>query len=160
MEVPIWWGNAPSAHRRSLLVLSVAFLAFLTGCTGQSGGTWHVLSTAVGDSASAIAAARLALGLDSAGKLTTAATSTALDDALRELQASRDTVLRLTPSTPEDRAVRQETLTVLDTCAAGLTTARDAVFSGNGSPSLADGDRALKSGADSLSQLKTKVDSK
>jgi hypothetical protein len=111
----------------------------------------------VEDSATAIATARLALKLDSDGKLTAAATSTTLDDALKELQSSRDTVLRLAPSTPEDRTLRQEAVTVLDECAAGLTTARDAVASNDGAPSLPDGDRALESADNSLTELGKKV---
>lgn len=108
------------------------------------------------DSSSAIATARLAIRQDSDGKLTRAATSTALDDALKELTASRDSVLRLAPSTAEDREAVLEALTVLDGCTAGLTTARDAVASDDGTPSLADGDRELRAAAGRLSELTAK----
>ena len=141
------------AHRTPVLAACLAALAVLTSC---SGGVADTVSTAVEDSSSAIATARLALSQDAAGKLTTAATATALDDALRELQASRDSVLRLAPSTADDRDAVQEALTVLDGCTAGLTTARDAVSSDDGTPSLSDGDRELETAAGRLSELTAK----
>jgi hypothetical protein len=107
----------------------------------------------VKDSSSAIATARLALRQDTDGQLTRAAASTALDDALKELLASRDTVLKLSPGTNEDRVTVQETLTVLDACAAGLTTARNSVASLEGTPTREDGSRELASAADRLSGL-------
>lgn len=167
--MPIWWGRIRTRDRRRLpprstAILYIAALALLTGCSltgcGASGGTGAIqetVTTAVEDSSTAIATARLALKLDSDGKLTTAATSTTLDDALKELETSRDSVLRLSPTSPEGRSLRQETLTVLDGCAASLTTARDAVSSEDGTPSLADGDHALEAAETSLSAVKTKV---
>jgi hypothetical protein len=62
-------------------------------------------------------------------------------------------VLKLAPSTAEDRAAVEQALDVLDGCAAGLTTARDAVSSDDGSPSLADGSRELAAAADRLAAL-------
>jgi hypothetical protein len=126
-------------------------LTILTGCSG----TGSTISTAVEDSASAIATARLALSLDSAGKLTNAATSTTLDDALKELETSRDSVLKLSPASEEDRESVSEALNVLDACTSSLTTARDAV-AGDGAPSLSDGGQQLSEAADRLSRLGTK----
>lgn len=146
-------GNTRTPKRTAFLALCFAGAAFLTGC----GGVTDTVSTAVEDSASAIATARLALGQESAGKLTTAAAATALDDSLRELQASRDSVVRLAPNTQEDRQVRQEALAVLDGCTAGLNTARDAVAGNDGAPSAEDGQQALDEAAGRLSELKTKV---
>ena len=142
-----------AGQRKTLIAACFAALAVLTAC---GGGVTESVSTAVQDSSSAIATARLALGQDAAGKLTTAATSTTLDDALKELQTSRDTVQKLSPGTAEDRAAVQEALTVLDGCAASLTTARNAVSGGDGAPSLADGDRELAAAADRLDQLTAK----
>jgi hypothetical protein len=139
--------------RKSLIAACLAALAFLTSC---SGGVSASVTTAVEDSSSAIATARLVLGQISAGKLTRAATSTTLDDALRELQTSRDTVARLAPSTGEDRTAVQEALAVLDGCAGALATARNAVASADATPSLADGRRALETAADRLAALSAK----
>jgi hypothetical protein len=140
--------------------LAVAFLgAILTSCSA-GGAVTDTVATAAQDSSSAIATARLAVGLDSGGKLTRAATSTTLDDALKEVQTSRDTVLRLSPTSPEDRQVREEALKVLDSSAASLTTARNAVSSDDGGPSLSDGARALAAAEDALSQLTSKVGKK
>jgi hypothetical protein len=163
--VLIWWGRIRIRDRRRLLprsltILCIAASAFLTGCGAASGGTGAIketVTTAVEDSSTAIATARLALKLDRDGKLTTAATSTTLDDALKELETSRDSVLRLAPTSPEGRSLRQETLTVLDGCAASLTTARDAVSSEDGTPSLADGDHELEAAETSLSAVSQKV---
>lgn len=147
-----------AASRRPLITASLGALAVFTACSISAcgGGVTEPVSTAAKDSSSAIATARLALRQDSAGKLTTAATSTTLDDALKELQTSRDTVLKLSPGSEADRNAIQETLTVLDTCTASLTTARDAVSSDDGVPSLADGDRELAAAADRLSELRAK----
>ncbi|MFF2317480.1 hypothetical protein ACFVTE_14585 [Arthrobacter sp. NPDC058097] len=144
---------------RQTLVALACLTAVLTSCSAGSAVT-DAVSTAAQDSFSAIATARLAVGLDSGGKLTKAATSTALDDALKEVQTSRDTVLRLSPSTPEDRQVREEALKVLDSSAASLTTARNAVSSDDGGPSLSDGDKALAAAGDALEQLTSKVGKK
>jgi hypothetical protein len=139
-------------RRRPMLAACLAALAVLTGCSG-TGGT---ISTAVEDTASAIGTARLALSLDSAGKLKKAATSTALDDAFKELSTSRNSVLKLSPASEEDRDSVSEALTVLDDCAAAITTARDAVASNDGAPSLSDGGQQLSEAADRLSQLSAK----
>ncbi|MDQ0863839.1 hypothetical protein [Arthrobacter globiformis] len=151
----------PAGARTSPQVLLTAAClgALLTACSAGSAVT-DTVSTAAEDSSSAIATAKLAVGLDSDGKLTRAATSTALDDALKEVQTSRDTVLRLSPTSPEDRQVREDALRVLDSSAAGLTTARDAVSSDDGGPSLSDGARALAAAEDALSQLTAKVGKK
>ncbi|MFC9351614.1 hypothetical protein [Arthrobacter sp. NPDC057013] len=151
----------PAGARTGRLTLAaVACLgAVLTSCSAGSAVT-DAVSTATQDSSSAIATAKLAVGLDSGGKLTRAATSTALDDALKEVQTSRDTVLRLSPTSPEDRQVREEALKVLESSAASLTTARDAVSSDDGGPSLSDGDKALAAAEDALEQLTSKVGKK
>ena len=143
------------AARFTLLV--TAALAFLTGC----GGTGQSVSTAVKDSSSAVATARIALRQDMDGKLTRAATSTTLDDELKEIQTSRSTVLKLSPATPEDRDTQKQALDVLDQCAAGFATARAALAaSDGGTPSLPDGDKALAGAQDALKQLEDKVGSK
>ena len=152
----------PAGARTSpLMLLTAACLgtALLTACSA-GGSVTDTVSTAAQDSSSAIATARLAVSLDSGGKLTRAATATALDDALKEVQTSRDTVLRLSPASPEDRQVREDALKVLDSSAAGLTTARDAVSSDDGGPSLSDGARALAAAEDALSQLTARVGKK
>jgi uncharacterized protein YceK len=149
-------GKTRTSKRTGLLAVGFACTALLTGC----GGVTDTVSTAVEDSASAIATAQLALGQESAGKLTTAAASTALDDSLKELQASRDSVVKLSPSTQQDRDVRQEALTVLDGCAAGINTARDAVAGSEGAPTPEDSQHALDDAAHRLSDLKTKVGGK
>ena len=146
------------AHRTPVLAGWLAALAVLTSCSG--GGITETVSTAVEDSSSAVATARLALAQESAGKLTSAATATTLNDALRELQASRGTVLNLSPATQQDRDIQQEALKVLDRCAAGFTTARAAVSTNDGGPSLSDGDHALADAEDALDDLKTKVGEK
>jgi hypothetical protein len=143
-----------ASQQKPVLAACLAALAVLTSCS--AGGITDTVSTALEDSSSAIATARLALRQDADGKLTTAATSTALDDALKELTTSRDSVLRLAPGSAEDRAAVREALTVLDGCTAGLTTARDAVASDDGTPSLSDGSRELETAADHLSGLTAK----
>ena len=112
---------------------------------------------AVDDSVAAVATARLALTLDSAGQLTTAAAATALDDVLKELASARSTVLGLSPAGQQDRELRREAVTVLDGCISAVITARDAVSSEDGVPSLPDGEQQLASAADRLSGLKTRV---
>ncbi|MBT2530933.1 hypothetical protein J7E83_02100 [Arthrobacter sp. ISL-48] len=149
--------TARPARRGPLLAACVAALAVLTAC---SGGVTETVTTAVKDSASAVATARLAMAQDMAGKLTRAATSTALDDALKEVQTSRDTVLKLSPATPEDRDAQQEALAALDSCSAGFNTARNAVSTDDGGPSLSDGDHALATAEDALKNLKAKVGDK
>jgi hypothetical protein len=144
--------RGPVLKGRLACAACLTALAVLSGCGGAS----STVSTAVEDSHSAMATAQLALRLDAAGKLTRAATATALDDALKELQTSRDSVLRLAPGTAEERESVQEALSVLDGCIASLTTARDAVASDDGDPSLPDGDRALAAAADRLSALMAK----
>jgi hypothetical protein len=148
--------NRPATAPR-LAFVALAALALLTGC---SGGTSQSVATAVKDSSSAVATARIALRQDMDGKLTRAATSTALDDELKEVQGSRNTVLNLSPATQEDRETQKQALDVLDHCAAGFAVAR-AALAGNdgGAPSLADGDKALADAQDALKQLEGKVGS-
>ena len=141
------------------LVLFACLTALLTSCSA-GGAVTDTVSTAAKDSSSAISTARLAVGLDSGGKLTKAAASTALDDALKEVQTSRDTVLRLSPTSSEDRQMREDALKVLDSSAAGLTTARDAVSSDDGGPSLSEGDKALAAAEQALASLKEKAGGK
>lgn len=152
--------RTPAAGRftlPSLAALACLSLALLTGC---SGGTSQSVSTAVKDSSSAVATARIALRQDMDGKLTRAAAATSLDDELKEIQTSRSTVLKLSPSTQEDRDTQKQALDVLDQCAAGFATAR-AALAGNdgGTPSLPDGDKALADAQDALKQLEDKVES-
>ena len=56
--------------------------------------------------------------------------------------------------------MREDALKVLDSSAAGLTTARDAVSSDDGGPSLSDGNRALAAAEDALKGLKSTVGGK
>ncbi|MDQ0617429.1 hypothetical protein [Arthrobacter globiformis] len=149
--------GARTGRRALLAVACLGALAVLTSC---SGAVTDTVSTAAEDSASAIATARLAIRQDADGKLTRAATSTALDDALKEVQTSRDTVLRLSPASPEDRQMREDALKVLDSSAAGLTTARNAVSSDDGGPPLSEGARALAAAEEALNGLKSKVGGK
>ena len=134
-------------------------LAALTSCSAGSTVT-DTVSTAAKDSSSAISTARLAVGLNSGGKLTKAATSTTLDDSLQEVQTSRDTVMRLSPTSAEDRQMREDALKVLETSAAGLTTARDALSSNDGGPSLSAGDKALAAAEEALAGLQQKAGGK
>lgn len=141
----------------ALATPAVLAVALLTGC---SGGTSQSVSTAVKDSSSAVATARIALRQDMDGKLARAATSTTLDDELKELQSSRSTVLKLSPATAEDRETQKQALDVLDQCAAGFATARAALAAGDGgTPSVSDGDKALAGAQDALKQLEGKVGS-
>jgi len=151
-----WRGR--SCRKRLYGGMALAGLVLLTAC---SGGTSQSVSTAVKDSSSAVATARIALRQDMDGKLTRAATSTTLDDELKEIQTSRSTVLKLSPATPEDRDTQKQALDVLDQCAAGFATARAALAaSDGGTPSLPDGDKALAGAQDALKQLEDKVGSK
>lgn len=155
----------PQRRRAKAALLMAAALAVLTGC----GGTAQTVATAVEDSSSAVATARLVLAQDRAGKITTAAASTALDDALKELQTSRSTVLKLAPANAADRVLHQEALDILDRCAAGFTAARHAISADDAGtppsggtapsavPSLEDADRALEAAGDALEQLGGKV---
>lgn len=115
------------------------------------------MSTALKDSSSAVATARLALALDAGDKLTKAATSTALDDALKKLEAAQAAVLRLSPAVQNDRDIRREALSVLDESMAGVTTAQDAIASTDGSPAPRDGDRLLADAAARMSALQTQL---
>ncbi|MEE9095452.1 hypothetical protein [Pseudarthrobacter phenanthrenivorans] len=151
-----WRGR--SCRKRLYGGMALAGLVLLTAC---SGGTSPSVSTAVKDSSSAVATARIALRQDMDGKLTRAATSTTLDDELKEIQSSRGTVLKLSPATPEDSDTQKQALDVLDQCAAGFATARAALATGDGgTPSLPDGDKALAGAQDALKQLEDKVGSK
>lgn len=152
---------APPAQQhvrwRLLAALVLAGPVFLSAC---SGGTSQSVSTAVKDSSSAVATARIALRQDMDGKLTRAATSATLDDGLKEIQTSRGTVLKLSPPTQEDRDTQKQALGVLDQCAASFATARAALAaSDGGAPTLADGDKALAAAQDALKQLEDTVGS-
>jgi hypothetical protein len=146
--------------RRSRAALCGAWLVcagvaaiLLSGCAGAPGSVPDTVSTAVKDSSSAVATARLALGLDADGKLTMAATATTLDDSLKELETARTTLLQLSPTVQNDRDLRREALAVLDEGTSGLTTAQDAVASTDGSPTIQDGDQLLKAAAGQMSAL-------
>jgi hypothetical protein len=65
-------------------------------------------------------------------------------------------VLRLASGSAEERESVQEALSVLEGCTTSLTTARDAVASDDGGPSLTDGQRELAAAADRLSALMAK----
>ncbi|MDQ0826845.1 hypothetical protein QFZ60_003018 [Arthrobacter sp. B2I5] len=148
----------PARPAAGLALLALAALAFLTGCSGGVGGS---VSTAVKDSSSAVATARIALRQDMDGKLTQAATATSLDDGLKEVETSRSSVLKLSPATQEERVVQKQALDVLDQCAAGFATARAALAANDGgSPSLSDGDKALADAQDALKQLEGTVGSR
>ena len=148
--------NRPATAPR-LAFVALAALALLTGC---SGGTSQSVSTALKDSSSAVATARIALRQDMDGKLTRAAASTTLDDELKEIQTSRSTVLKLSPATQEERETQKQALDVLDQCAAGFATARAALAANDGgTPSVSDGDKALADAQDALKQLEGKVGS-
>lgn len=161
--MPYLPASAPPAnhrHRRNrahLLAPAIAMLALLTGCAG---GTSQSVSTALKDSSSAVATARIALRQDMDGKLTKAAASTSVDDELKEIVTSRSTVLTLSPATQEDRDTQKQALDVLDQCAAGFATARAALAANDdAAPSLTDGDKALADAQDALKQLEGKVGS-
>jgi len=162
LNTPAWASaaNSPARAARPLSFAALAILsfAFLAGC---SGGTSQSVSTAVKDSSSAVATARIALRQDMDGKLTRAAASTSLDDELKEIQTSRSTILTLSPATQGDRETQKQALDVLDQCAAGFATARAALAANDGgTPSLSDGDKALADAQDVLKQLKDKVGDK
>jgi hypothetical protein len=142
------------------LAVWLAASTLLSACTEVPGSVQDSVATAVKDSSSAVATARLALRLEGSAKMTKAATSTALEDALNELQMARSAVLRLSPTVGKDRDMRGEALNVLDGSIAGVTTAREAINSEDGSPSLQDGDAQLGSAADRLSALDTQLGEK
>lgn len=147
-----------SALRGAWLVCAgLACAVLLNGCTGAASSVPDSVSTALKDSSSAVATARLALGLDAAGKLTTAATATTLENSLKELETARTTVLQLSPAVQDDRETRREALTVLDESIAGVTTAQDAVASTDGSPTLQDGDKLLENAAGRTATLETQL---
>ncbi|MGX5716377.1 hypothetical protein [Arthrobacter sp. MAHUQ-56] len=151
---------APVSAASRRLLAALAFFAFvlLTACAGSTNET---VATAVKDSSSAVATARLALRQDMDGKLTRAATSTALEDGLKEVQTSRGTVLKLAADTQGDRDTQKQALDALDRCAAAFATARAALSTADGgTPSPADGDAALAAAQDALDQLGQKVGSK
>lgn len=155
-DIPVRRGEKPGLL--ALAALAVLSLAFLAGC---SGGTSQSVSSAVKDSSSAVATARIALRQDMDGKLTRAAASTSLDDELKEIQTSRSTILKLSPASQEDRDTQKQALDVLDQCAAGFATARAALAANDGgTPSLPDGDKALADAQDALKQLEGKVGDK
>jgi nicotinamidase-related amidase len=106
-----------------------------------------------------MATAVLAVQLDTSGRLTSAATSTALDDALKELGTTRTTVLGLPATVRQDRAVRDETLAVLDDCVSAVSVATEAVSSEDGRPSMAETGALLESAAARLSGLESRLGS-
>ena len=156
-KIPARPAAFPARPAAGLALLALAALAFLTGCGGVGGS----VSTAVKESSSAVATARIALRQDMDGKLTQAATATSLDDGLKEVETSRSSVLKLSPATQEERVVQKQALDVLDQCAAGFATARAALaVNDGGSPSLSDGDKALADAQDALKQLEGTVGSR
>jgi hypothetical protein len=157
-RIPAQATTIPARPANRLTLLALAALALLTGC---GGGTIESVSTAVKDSSSAVATARIALRQDMDGKLTKAALSTALDDELKEVQSSRNTVLNLSPATQDERVAQKQALDALDQCAAGFATARAALAANDGgAPSLPDGEKALADAQDALKRLEGTVGSK
>ncbi|MBT2248399.1 hypothetical protein JHV56_06785 [Arthrobacter sp. BHU FT2] len=139
----------------SVPVLCAGLAVLLAACSGVSGS----VASAVKDSSSAVATARLALRQDMEGKLTRAGTATTLDDALREVDTSRSTIQKLSPATQEDRDTQRRALKALEACAAAFATARAAVSADDAgsAPTTADGDRALAAAQDALEQLGDKA---
>ncbi len=147
-------GRTRSGNRLpSLAALAAALAIAVTGCQSDPGKITSTVDTALQDSSSAVATARLALELEQAGKLTHAATSTALDNALEELETSRKHVLQLAPETEETRAQVQEALEALDQSATSLTTARHAMSSTDQEPNRQQAQSQLDQAAKSLEAL-------
>jgi hypothetical protein len=142
--------------RGTLPVALAVCAALLAGC---SGGIRDSTAQAVEEGASSMATAVLAVQLDTSGRLTSAATSTALDDALKELGTTRTTVLGLPATVQQDRAVRDETLAVLDDCVSAVSVATEAVSSEDGRPSMAEAGAVLESAAARLSGLESRLGS-
>lgn len=129
----------------------------LAGC---SGGVRDAVSQAVDQGSASVATARLAAGLGASGKMTEAAASTALDDALKELATSRTAVVELSAPGQDDRRLRQDALAALDAAVSAVAEAANAAASHDGRPSAADADRLLVSAADRLSELKSRLGAK
>jgi hypothetical protein len=145
------------AFRRTLpVVLAAACVALLAGC---SGGIRDSTAQAVEEGSSSMATAVLAVDLDASGLLMSAATSTALDDALEELGTTRTTVLGLPATVQQDRAVRDEALAVLDDCVSAVSVATQVLSSEDGRPSMAEAGALLDSAAARLSSLESRLGS-
>ena len=82
----------------------VAGAVLLSGCAGAPGSVPGTVSTVLKDSSSAVATARLALGLDADGKLTMVATATTLEDSLKETGLSGPRRTGTFTGCPLDRA--------------------------------------------------------
>lgn len=149
----------PAGRRRFLLVFLIvpACSMLLAGCTS---GLRDAVSQAVDESSASVATAGLAADLDASGKLTRAATSTALEDALKELGQTRTTVVELSATGQTERELRDEALAAMDECVYAVSAAADAVSSKDGRPSAAQGSRLLESAAARLSELKTRLGAK
>jgi hypothetical protein len=132
-------------------VLAVVGSALLAGCSG--GGVQGSVVQAVEQGASSVATAQLAVDLDESGRLTSAATSTALDDALEELGKARTDVLELSATVHRDREMRDEALAVLDECVSAVSRTTEAVSSRDGQPAVVEGAAALESAAARLADL-------
>jgi hypothetical protein len=130
----------------------------LAGCSG--GGVRDSVTQALEESTSSVATARLAAELDASGKLSTAATSTALDDALKELGKARTIVVGLSTTVQKDRELRDEALAVMDNCVSAVAAAAEAVSSQDGRPSLSEGGGLMESAAARLSALQERLGSK
>lgn len=150
-------GRTRSGNRLPSLAALAAALAIaaaaITGCQSEAGKIASTVDTALHSSSSAIATAQLALSLEQTGKLTHAATSTALDDALEELETSRKSVLQLAPETQETRGHVQEALKALDLSATSLTTARHAIASKDQAPQKQAAQTQLDQAAKTLEAL-------
>jgi hypothetical protein len=148
-------GRRAWASRSTLpVVLAAACAALLAGC---SGGIRDSTAQAVEEGSSSMATAVLAVRLDASGRLTSSATSTALDDALEELAKTRTDVLELAATVHSDRTVRDEALAVLDDCVSAVSVATQAIASEDGQPSMAEAGALLESAAGRLSALKGRL---
>jgi hypothetical protein len=152
-------GRTPGS-RRSLAPAAVALgcAVLLAGCSG--GGLQDAVVQAVEQAASSVATARLAAELEDAGRLTPAAASTSLDDALKELGTARTNVLELSATVQDEREVRDEALAVMDECVAAVAATADAVSSHDGRPPLDEGRAALQSAAQQLADLERELGSR
>jgi hypothetical protein len=150
-------GRRAWTSRRMLPVaLVVGCSVLLSGC---SGGVRDSTAQAVEEGSSSMATATLAVRLDVSGRLTPAATSTALDDALEELGKIRTDVLELPVTVQSERQLRDEALAVLDDCVSAVSVATQAIASRDGQPSLAQAGALLDSAAARLSGLESRLGS-
>lgn len=147
--------RARTPLRTLIVVLAAVFLALLAGC---SGGVREPVAQAVEEAAASTATAALSLDLEASGRLTAAATSTALEDALKELGKTRTTVLELSPTVQHDRTVRHEALAALDDCVSAVSAASEAVASEDGRPTLAEAGALLASAGTQLEGLENRWD--